>query len=70
MTDGLADERHWKWGIFYVNRDDSALLVEKRFGVGYTLNFGNPWGIAIMAGILIGTFGLLAFALWGAATNA
>jgi uncharacterized membrane protein len=70
LTDGLADDRHWKLGVFYVNREDPAILIEKRFGLGYTLNFGNPWGIAILAAILLGTFGLLAFALWGAATSA
>lgn len=32
----------WKAGMFYVNRGDPALLVEKRFGIGYTLNFGRP----------------------------
>jgi uncharacterized membrane protein len=33
----------WKWGMFYNNPNDPALFVEKRFGVGYTLNFGNRW---------------------------
>jgi Family of unknown function (DUF5808) len=28
--------------MFYVNRQDPALIVEKRFGFGYTLNFGHP----------------------------
>ncbi len=32
---------HWKWGLFYVNPDDPALFVPKRFGVGWTLNFGR-----------------------------
>lgn len=46
LTDGLADDRHWKLGVFHVNPEDPAVLVEKRSGVGYTLNFGNRWGIA------------------------
>ncbi len=33
----------WKWGMLYVNPDDPALFVEKRFGLGYTVNLGNPW---------------------------
>jgi uncharacterized membrane protein len=33
----------WKWGMFYVNPSDPALFVEKRFGIGYTVNFGNRW---------------------------
>jgi len=43
----------WKWGLFYVNRRDPAFLVEKRFGVGYTFNFGHPtsW---VLLGLLVG----------------
>jgi uncharacterized membrane protein len=50
--DGTLDE-HWKWGIFYYNPDDPALLVEKRFGVGYTLNFARSLAWIIMALTLI-----------------
>jgi uncharacterized membrane protein len=47
--DGTLDE-HWKWGIFYYNPDDPALLVEKRFGIGYTMNFAcsRAWVILIL----------------------
>ena len=45
------DER-WKWGLFYADGDDPALFVEKRFGIGYTLNFGNPWSWAML--VLVG----------------
>jgi uncharacterized membrane protein len=31
----------WIWGQFYYNRADPALFVEKRMGLGYTLNLGN-----------------------------
>lgn len=43
----------WKLGLFYVNHDDPALFVEKRFGVGYTINFGHPraW---VLLGLLLG----------------
>jgi hypothetical protein len=40
-------------GIFYFNPDDPALLVPKRFGIGYTLNFGNPWSWAVLALIIL-----------------
>jgi len=43
----------WKAGIFYVNREDPSLFVEKRFGIGYTLNFGNPWSWAVLALIAV-----------------
>lgn len=48
LTDGLADDRFWKWGIFYVNPDDPSLMVEKRFGIGYTLNFAHRGATVFM----------------------
>ena len=42
IGDRTADQR-WLLGMIYFNRADPALLVEKRMGIGYTLNFGNPW---------------------------
>jgi uncharacterized membrane protein len=42
----------WRAGLFYVNRDDPAVLVEKRFGIGYTLNFGRPAAWLLLASIL------------------
>jgi uncharacterized membrane protein len=40
-------------GIFYSNPDDPALFVPKRYGIGYTLNFGNPWSWAVLALIIL-----------------
>lgn len=44
-------EEGWK-GIFYSNPEDPALLVPKRFGIGWTVNFGNPWSWVVLALIL------------------
>jgi uncharacterized membrane protein len=33
----------WAFGRIYFNRNDPALFVERRMGLGYTLNLGNPW---------------------------
>jgi uncharacterized membrane protein len=38
--DGTPDQC-WKLGIFYFNPADPAIFLEKRFGIGYTINFGN-----------------------------
>jgi uncharacterized membrane protein len=53
MPDGPTPESFWKAGIFYSNRDDPSLFVRKRLGIGYTLNFGNPWSWAILAVIIL-----------------
>lgn len=55
--DRTAD-RFWKLGLFYSNGDDPALFVEKRFGIGYTINFGHPG-----AWLLIGTLTAVAIVL-------
>jgi hypothetical protein len=36
-------------GFFYSNPKDPALFVPKRFGIGYTLNFGNPMSWVVLA---------------------
>ena len=36
------NRRYWKAGMFYVNREDPSIFVEKIEGAGYTLNFGHP----------------------------
>ena len=47
-------DRYWKLGIFYFNRDDPAVLVEKRFGLGYSLNFARPTAWIIVSLVLMG----------------
>lgn len=42
------DDHLWRWSIFYENREDPRVWVEKRNGVGLTVNIGHPGGIALM----------------------
>jgi uncharacterized membrane protein len=44
------DDKNWRGGLFYINREDHALLVPRRFGLGWTLNFGNPRAAMLLAG--------------------
>jgi uncharacterized membrane protein len=51
------DDANWRAGMLYVNRHDQALFVPKRFGVGWTLNFGHPvaWivlGLVVAAAVV------------------
>lgn len=43
-----ADDQYWKWGIFYCNKNDPSLLVPKKFGIGWTVNFANKWSYIII----------------------
>jgi uncharacterized membrane protein len=47
------DDRYWYGGLFYNNPDDPALLVPKRYGLGWTVNFGNPQGKLLLIGTLL-----------------
>jgi uncharacterized membrane protein len=45
-------DRYWKGGVLYFNPKDPALLVEKRFGIGYTVNFGH-WLTWLFLAVLV-----------------
>jgi uncharacterized membrane protein len=51
--DAPDDDHFWKGGVFYVNRHDPALMVPKRFGIGWTINLGHPAGIVIGVVLLV-----------------
>jgi uncharacterized membrane protein len=60
------DDRFWKAGLVYVNRDDPALVVAARFGVGWAPNLGNPVAWLLIAGFVACWAGL---AVLGAAAG-
>jgi uncharacterized membrane protein len=47
------DDRLYRWGLFYYNRDDPALFVPKRFGIGWTVNMARPLAWALLAATLV-----------------
>ncbi len=44
---------YWKGGMIYYNPNDAALFVNRRDGVGFTTNFGNPWSWVMLGGLPI-----------------
>ena len=47
-----SDKSHWILGIFYFNPKDKRLMPPKRTGLGWTINFGNPYSIALFVLII------------------
>lgn len=39
-------------GLGYANREDKNLIVPKAIGLGWTLNWGNPWSWVIIAAVV------------------
>jgi uncharacterized membrane protein len=48
---------HWRLGQLYCNPDDPALFVPTRTGARWTLNFGRPVAVTLLALILL--FGIV-----------
>jgi hypothetical protein len=55
----VTPDECWKLGQFYYNPQDPALLVERRFGFGYTFNFANRWSWLVLFVLLIAPMILL-----------
>ena len=47
------DDEYWKLGCIYFNHEDPSIFVEKRFGVGWTMNFGSLGGILVLVGLIL-----------------
>lgn len=55
-TGKLIDRDHdqyWKLGQFYFNKNDPAIFLEKRFGVGWTNNWAHPVSWLIILAIIL-----------------
>lgn len=47
------EDDYWIDGIIYCNPNDKSIMVEKRFGIGTTVNTGTKWGKIIVYGTYI-----------------
>ncbi|MEZ7514275.1 DUF5808 domain-containing protein [Flavobacterium frigidarium] len=47
------DPNNWVMGIFYFNREDPRIFPPKRIAMlGWTVNFANPYSVAILLALL------------------
>jgi uncharacterized membrane protein len=65
LTGSLADNAHWVWGLFYFNRDDPSMMIEKRFGFGFSFNYGNRNALLIVVTFLALITGIITLAIIG-----
>ncbi|MEK5484370.1 DUF1648 domain-containing protein [Viridibacillus sp. FSL R5-0888] len=52
ITD-VDEDQYWIGGLIYFNRNDPSVFVEKRFGVGWTVNMARPTAIACIFGPIV-----------------
>lgn len=54
------DAKYWRWSVYY-NKHDKRIIVPHRFRLGWGLNYGNKYGIAVALIILLGLICLIFF---------
>ena len=47
------DDKYWVLGCFYYNPNDPSAFVQKRFGIGWTVNLGSAKGKLMVACIVL-----------------
>lgn len=58
------DDEFWKLAnTIYYNPEDPSIFVEKRFGVGWTVNAGRPGGMAIYIGLIVFIIAVIVFSI-------
>ncbi|MEI6680197.1 MAG: DUF5808 domain-containing protein [Mariniphaga sp.] len=51
-----ADPSSWKLGVIYYNKQDKRIFPPKRVrGMGWTVNFANPYSILALVALLAAT---------------
>ena len=53
------DDEKWIYGFIYYNKEDPKLMVEKRLGMGWSINMARPMGKLITIILVLITFGTL-----------
>lgn len=56
------DEAHWKFGVFYFNKEDPSIFLEKRFGIGSTMNYARWQTWVLVIGMILIT---ILMTVWG-----
>ncbi|MFW9928742.1 MAG: DUF1648 domain-containing protein [Candidatus Thorarchaeota archaeon] len=49
----VDDDSSWKFGMIYYNPHDPSIFVQKRMGIGWTVNMGRPAGIVILIALIV-----------------
>ena len=59
----VEEDDHWIYGIFYYNKNDKRFMVNKRVGIGTTVNMAKTSGKVFTVGISVFTVAVLIWAI-------
>ena len=63
------DDDNWIYGIFYYNPKDYRLNIERRDGLGTTINMAHPLGKVISIAVALTLIGTFASLIWAGAVE-
>lgn len=58
------EDKQWIAGVFYYNPEDSAVFVEKRFGIGTTMNLARWQAWLIVGGLVLFMVATFIWSFW------
>lgn len=58
----VEEDDYWIYGIFYYNKNDRRFMVNKRVGIGTTINLAKTSGKVVMGLVTAGTLAVLVWA--------
>ncbi len=64
MVPGEDNDENWIWGMMYYNPKDRHSMVEKRVGVGTTINMATTGGKAMVIFLMLTLLSLPAISIW------
>lgn len=67
---GYDDDDNWIYGLFYYNPKDGRVNIERRDGMGTTINMAHPIGKIITAIVALVIIGSIASLIWVGAMEA
>lgn len=59
-----SNPKYWKWNMFYYNPDDPEYYVDKRFGIGQTINFAHRTAVLTMLFVIFFPSAVITIALY------
>ncbi|MGF7049369.1 putative membrane protein [Paenibacillus sp. DS2015] len=60
-TEPTHDDTYWKLGGIYFNPSDPSIFIEKRMGIGWTMNLARPMSWFVLLGIIAVGIGISRF---------
>lgn len=60
----IEDDNHWIWGMFYYNTKDKHSMINKRVGLGTTVNLATPLGKGVVILGIVSILSIPALSIW------